>query len=133
MILLVVQQADWSLNPASQCRACSAVFSDLQRAVDGHCTFFCSRQLLRDKEVTFAGYKFPHPLDYHILIKVQTKGKKSPREVMDDALTDLCDEFEDIRAKFQVTRWVLTYSCTLPSDEVPSRRATVYFWGQGRV
>ncbi|EIE18255.1 RBP11-like subunits of RNA polymerase [Coccomyxa subellipsoidea C-169] len=58
-------------------------------------------QLLRDKEVTFAGYKFPHPLDYHILIKVQTKGKKSPREVMDDALTDLCDEFEDIRAKFQ--------------------------------
>ena len=52
--------------------------------------------------MTFAGYKFPHPLDYHILIKVQTKGKKSPREVMDDALTDLCDEFEDIRAKFQV-------------------------------
>ncbi|CAL8469710.1 g9252 [Coccomyxa elongata] len=58
-------------------------------------------QLLRDKEVTFAGYKFPHPLDYHIFIKVQTRGKKSPREVMDDALTDLCDEFEDIKSKFQ--------------------------------
>ena len=63
----------------------------------------CCRQLLRDKEVTFAGYKFPHPLDYHIFIKVQTRGKKSPREVMDDALTDLIDEIEDIKAKFQVS------------------------------
>jgi hypothetical protein len=60
------------------------------------------RQLLRDKEVIFAGYKFPHPLDYHILIKVQTKGKKSPREVMDDALSSLCEEFQDIQSKFQV-------------------------------
>ena len=59
------------------------------------------RQLLRDKEVTFAGYKFPHPLDYHILVKVQTKGKKSPREVMDDALSALCDEYQDIQTKFQ--------------------------------
>ena len=73
----------------------------LSAAPDGRCGSLWSRQLLRDKEVTFAGYKFPHPLDYHILIKVQTKGKKSPREVMDDALTDLCDEFDDIRAKFQ--------------------------------
>ena len=49
----------------------------------------------------FAGYKFPHPLDYHILVKVQTKGKKSPREVMDDALSALCDEYQDIQTKFQ--------------------------------
>ena len=45
-----------------------------------------SRQLLRAKEVIFAGYK----------------GKKSPREVMDDALSCLCDEFQDIQGKFQV-------------------------------
>lgn len=60
------------------------------------------RQLHRDKEVTFAGYKFPHPLDYHIFIKVQTKGKKSPLEVMDDALQDLMNEYTDIKAQFAV-------------------------------
>ena len=60
------------------------------------------RQLHRDKEVIFAGYKFPHPLEYHIFIKVQTMGKKSPREAFDDSLTDLINELDDIRSKFQV-------------------------------
>jgi DNA-directed RNA polymerase II subunit RPB11 len=52
--------------------------------------------------VTFAGYKFPHPLDYHILLKVQTKGKKSPLEVVDDALQDLIGEYQDIKMQFEV-------------------------------
>ncbi len=60
------------------------------------------RQLLRDPEVMFAGYKFPHPLEYHIFIKVQTIGKKPPREAFDDALTSLIGELNDIRDKFQV-------------------------------
>ena len=60
------------------------------------------RQLHRDKEVIFAGYKFPHPLEYHIFIKVQTMGKKSPREAFDDSLSDLIMELDDIRSKFQV-------------------------------
>lgn len=50
----------------------------------------------------FAGYKFPHPLEYHIFIKVQTMGKKPPREAFDDSLTDLIGELQDIRDKFQV-------------------------------
>ena len=50
----------------------------------------------------FAGYKFPHPLEYHIFIKVQTMGKKPPREAFDDSLTDLIGELQDIREKFQV-------------------------------
>ncbi|CAL5229066.1 g12317 [Coccomyxa viridis] len=58
-------------------------------------------QLLRDPEVMFAGYKFPHPLEYHIFIKVQTMGKKPPREAFDDALTNLIGELTDIRDKFQ--------------------------------
>ena len=60
------------------------------------------RQLHRDREVIFAGYKFPHPLEYHIFIKVQTMGKKSPREAFDDSLSDLIMELDDIRSKFQV-------------------------------
>ena len=62
------------------------------------------RQLHRDKEVIFAGYKFPHPLEYHIFIKVQTMGRKSPREAFDDSLSDLIKELDDVRSKFQVRR-----------------------------
>ena len=59
------------------------------------------RQLHRDKEVLFAGYKLPHPLEYRMLVKVQTRGRRTPRDVVDAALTDLVDEFVDMKAKFQ--------------------------------
>ena len=59
--------------------------------------------MLEDKEVTFAGYKMPHPLEYRMLIKVQTKGRKTPQSVMDDTLTDLTEELEDIKEKFDVS------------------------------
>ncbi len=29
------------------------------------------RQLLEDKDIMFAGYKIPHPLQYQLLIKVR--------------------------------------------------------------
>ncbi len=60
------------------------------------------RQLHRDKEVLFAGYKLPHPLEYRMLVKVQTRGRRTPRDVLDAALSDLVDEFEDMKAKFRV-------------------------------
>ena len=69
------------------------------------------RQLHRDKEVMFAGYKFPHPLEYHIFIKVQTMGNKPPREAFDDSLTSLINELGDIRRKFLVRR-------QLPSPDI---------------
>ena len=69
------------------------------------------RQLLRDDEVMFAGYKFPHPLEYHIFIKVQTMGRKPPREAFDDSLTALIDELGDIRSKFQVCQASLGQHC----------------------
>lgn len=62
------------------------------------------RQLHRDKEVMFAGYKFPHPLEYHIFIKVQTMGHKTPREAFDDSLSALIEELGDIKSKFQVRK-----------------------------
>ena len=60
------------------------------------------RQLHRDKEVLFAGYKLPHPLEYRMLVKVQTRGRRTPRDVLDAALSDLVDEVEDMKAKFRV-------------------------------
>eukprot|EP00884_Botryococcus_braunii_P000276 jgi/Botrbrau1/10249/Bobra.0140s0006.1 len=58
-------------------------------------------QLHRDKEVTFAGYRIPHPLEYRMLVKVQTRGVKEPKDVMITALADLADEIADLRQKFQ--------------------------------
>lgn len=60
------------------------------------------RQLHRDKEVLFAGYKLPHPLEYRMLVKVQTRGRRTPRDVVDSALGDLAEEFMDMKAKFRV-------------------------------
>ena len=60
------------------------------------------RQLHRDKEVLFAGYKLPHPLEYRMLVKVQTRGRRTPRDVVDSALGDLAEEFIDMKAKFRV-------------------------------
>ena len=80
------------------------------------------RQLHRDKEVIFAGYKFPHPLEYHIFIKVQTMGKKSPREAFDDSLSDLIMELDDIRSKFQVR--IIQCRC---------QQAQLYKWQSSRA
>ncbi|KAK9830372.1 hypothetical protein WJX72_011365 [[Myrmecia] bisecta] len=57
-------------------------------------------QLHRDKHVMFSGYKIPHPLEYRMLIKVQTDGSKTPIEAADGALKDLQDELNDIREQF---------------------------------
>lgn len=58
-------------------------------------------QLHRDKTVVFAGYRIPHPLEYQMVVKVQTNGKKTPIQTMQSALQDLGDEVQDIRSKFQ--------------------------------
>lgn len=57
-------------------------------------------QLHRDNRVNFAGYKVPHPLEYRMLIKVQTNGECEPKVAMQDALQDLQNEFGEIAASF---------------------------------
>ncbi|KAL4421738.1 hypothetical protein ABPG77_002354 [Micractinium sp. CCAP 211/92] len=58
-------------------------------------------QLHRDKNVVFAGYRIPHPLEYQMVVKVQTNGKKTPIQAVHSALEDLGNEVGDIRTKFQ--------------------------------
>ncbi|KAL4452570.1 hypothetical protein ABPG75_008232 [Micractinium tetrahymenae] len=58
-------------------------------------------QLHREKNVVFAGYRIPHPLEYQMVVKVQTNGKKTPIQAVQSALQDLGDEVGDIRNKFQ--------------------------------
>lgn len=57
--------------------------------------------LHRDGEVTFAGYKIPHPLEYQMLIKVATRGRRTPKEALSRALGDVADAVGDVAASFE--------------------------------
>jgi DNA-directed RNA polymerase II subunit RPB11 len=60
------------------------------------------RQLHQDPQVTFAGYKIPHPLEYQMLVKVQTRdASKLPVHAVKDALTQLTEEVDSMRDQFQ--------------------------------
>ena len=61
-----------------------------------------NRQILRDDRVLFGGYKVPHPLEYHVLVKIQTNSSSTPFMTMQQALDDVKSEFEDIRTSFSV-------------------------------
>jgi DNA-directed RNA polymerase II subunit RPB11 len=61
-----------------------------------------ARQLLQDEKVLFAGYKMPHPLENHILVKIQTTDETSPEEAMDNSRKKLDDIFHSLETQFQV-------------------------------
>lgn len=60
-------------------------------------------QLLADPDVIFVGYKNPHPLEHHILLKVQTtteptggKNPYLPTDALDSALHSLLSEVSSL-------------------------------------
>eukprot|EP00898_Chlorokybus_atmophyticus_P002228 jgi/Chlat1/3005/Chrsp2S04719 len=57
-------------------------------------------QLLRDKDVLFAGYQMPHPLEYKMYIRIQTTKRTSPMEVLLSAIEDLQKELGDLKTQF---------------------------------
>lgn len=61
-----------------------------------------SRQLLKDPQVLFAGYKVPHPLEHKIIIRVQTTPDYSPQEAFTNAITDLISELSLLEERFRV-------------------------------
>lgn len=52
-------------------------------------------QLIRDPDVTYCAYKHPHPIQHHIILRVQTSTKPKnggtylPTDAMRTALQDL--------------------------------------------
>lgn len=57
-------------------------------------------QLHEDPEVIFAGYKIPHPLEWRMMVKVQTKESSTPFDAVQRSLTCLHEEFTSIRGQF---------------------------------
>ncbi|XP_023371465.1 DNA-directed RNA polymerase II subunit RPB11-a [Otolemur garnettii] len=74
-----------------------------QRLSPPHTTQPCYlRQLLKDPQVLFAGYKVPHPLEHKIIIRVQTTPDYSPQEAFTNAITDLISELSLLEERFRV-------------------------------
>lgn len=68
-----------------------------------------SRQLLKDPQVLFAGYKVPHPLEHKIIIRVQTTPDYSPQEAFTNAITDLISELSLLEERFRVCWYPLSF------------------------
>ena len=58
-------------------------------------------QLLNNPNVLFAGYKVPHPLQPHFLLKIQTDGTVTPAAVLEKACTDLIGLLATLESKFK--------------------------------
>lgn len=60
-------------------------------------------QLIRDRNVVFVGYRHPHPIQHHILLRVQTAtntssgASYSPQQALVTALSDLNTELTDLQ------------------------------------
>ncbi|KAM3201843.1 DNA-directed RNA polymerases II, IV and V subunit 11 [Capsicum annuum] len=59
-------------------------------------------QLHRDDTVLFAGYKLPHPLQYKILLRIQTTSQSSPMQAYNQAINDLDKELDHLKNQFEV-------------------------------
>ena len=66
-----------------------------------HCLIL-SRQLLKDPQVIFAGYKIPHPLEHKFVLRIQTTPDYSPQEAFTNAITDLISEVSLLEERFRV-------------------------------
>ncbi|KAL2623185.1 hypothetical protein R1flu_003390 [Riccia fluitans] len=58
-------------------------------------------QLHRDPSVLFAGYRLPHPLQYKLVIKIQTTSQPSPMQAYNLAVNDLDKELDHLKQVFQ--------------------------------
>ncbi|KAJ7185729.1 DNA-directed RNA polymerase [Mycena filopes] len=58
-------------------------------------------QLLTSPVVLFAGYKTPHPLHPHFLLKIQTDGSITPAAALEAAASRLIATLSSLEAKFR--------------------------------
>lgn len=59
------------------------------------------RQLLKDGDVVFSGYRVAHPLVHSVELKVQTKKTTTPQKCLSTALNALIMELGTMQNRFQ--------------------------------
>ena len=58
------------------------------------------RELHKNPDVLFAGYKNPHPTDHRIVLKVHTNSNTTPVQALRDAVNNLRAEVSDVAQQF---------------------------------
>lgn len=53
-------------------------------------------ELLKDKDVSFAAYKLEHPMDQDSLMIVKTKGAKTAKKALSDAIAAVDQKLEEL-------------------------------------
>jgi hypothetical protein len=63
---------------------------------------FFPRELHRDPNVLFVGYKVPHPLEHKVILKIQTTSNSTPVTALNSALNNLKTEIARLRERVDV-------------------------------
>mmetsp|Transcript_71622 Transcript_71622/g.184700 ORF Transcript_71622/g.184700 Transcript_71622/m.184700 type:complete len:225 (-) Transcript_71622:4-678(-) len=79
-------------------------------------------ELLRNKDVLFAGYKVPHPYNHMIELRVQTLPKSSPEEAVRLAIRNLKFEMKSMLSQFD-TQVAKLHAQEAAQDPARARRA----------
>uniref|UniRef100_A0A7E5A213 Probable DNA-directed RNA polymerase II subunit RPB11 n=1 Tax=Panagrellus redivivus TaxID=6233 RepID=A0A7E5A213_PANRE len=58
-------------------------------------------QLLKNKNVLFAGYRNPHPLEHIFLLRIQTNGDITPADALIDAIDNLGRLLHSLKEQFE--------------------------------
>lgn len=56
---------------------------------------------MNDKNVLFAGYRVPHPLEHNIELKIQTKPNSTPRDALTSAVSTLQKDLSKLQQQFR--------------------------------
>lgn len=56
----------------------------------------------KQKGVTFAGYKMPHPLEHKFVIKVQTEKPLTPSQALEKTVDKLIADLASLEERFRV-------------------------------
>ena len=79
---------------------------------------------MRDPDVVFAGYKIPHPLEYVMLVSVQTTPNSNPIKAFHTALVSLQREFETLKRSFVVCNHPLFFFMCISSRAATTENRT---------
>lgn len=83
-------------------------------------------------QVLFAGYKVPHPLHPHFLLKIQTDGTITPQAVLEQACTKLIATLSSLEGKFKREFSFKDVEGAVPEDPYGTAGTGAQTWGTGK-
>jgi DNA-directed RNA polymerase II subunit RPB11 len=83
-------------------------------------------------QILFAGYKVPHPLQPHFLLKIQTDGSITPQAILEQACTKLIATMSLLEAKFKREFSFKDIEGAVPEDPYGTTGTAGQTWPGGR-